>query len=73
MSAMRLHDFLFSRPVITAKTVQEFLGITHPTANSLISDFERLGVLHEWTGHRRNRSWSYKGYLDIFLGSADRR
>ena len=72
-SAMRLHDFLFSRPVITAKTVQEFLGITHPTANSLISDFERLGVLHEWTGHRRNRSWIYKGYLDIFLGSADRR
>jgi len=71
-NAMRLHDFLFSQPVIRVRTVEELLGVTPPTANSLVSDLERLGLLHEWTGRRRNRSWIYDEYLRIFRGPADR-
>lgn len=71
-NAMRLHDFLFSQPVIRVRTVEELLGVTPPTANSLVSDLERLGLLREWTGQRRNRSWIYEEYLRVFRGPADR-
>jgi Fic family protein len=71
-NALRLHDFLFSQPVVGVKTAQDVLGVTPPTANSLIADLERLGVLRERTGHKRNRSWVYDDYLRLFRSAADR-
>lgn len=63
----RLHDYLFSSPAVNARTVQELLGVTQPTANRLISELERLRILHEWTGRERGQSWLYQDYFNIFV------
>ena len=70
-NALRLHDSLFTQPVIKVKTVEDLLGVSRPTANSLVADLEELGLLRELTGRRRNRSWSYDGRYLSFLWSHD--
>lgn len=39
--------------------------LTYPNANTLVSRFQELGLLHEVTGQRRNRRFAYKPYLDL--------
>lgn len=65
-NALRLHDELFSSPVVSSKTVQDILGVSQPTADSLLDALERIGLLTEWTGRLRNRSWIYAEYVDLF-------
>ena len=67
--AYALHDHLFSSPVVNARTVERVLGVSQPTANSLLRDLESIGLLTEWTGRQRNRSWLYSEYFNIFVGS----
>lgn len=71
-NALRLHDHLFTQPVVTVKTIEELLGVTTPTANSLVGDLEEMGLLLEWTGRQRNRSWLYSEYLGLFPGPSER-
>lgn len=65
-NALRLHEELFSRPVVTSKMVQSMLTMSQPTADRLLKDLEDLGLLREWTGQRRNRSWIYSDYVSVF-------
>ena len=36
------------------------------TANKLVGQFIKLGILNETTGRRRNRRYSYTQYLALF-------
>ena len=63
-----LHDHLFSNPAVNAANVQEVVGVSQPTANRLLDDLEELGILEEWTGRLRDRSWLYSEYFNIFVG-----
>ncbi len=65
-NALRLLDLLYQRPVITARNVQEALGVTHPTAYGLLDQLVEQGVLEEVTGQARNRLFRYRQYLDLF-------
>lgn len=65
-NALRLHEELYSRPVVTSKMVQSMLTMSQPTADRLLKDLEDLGLLREWTGQRRNRSWIYSDYVSVF-------
>lgn len=65
-SAKSLMNYLFRKPVVTAQDVQDELKISSPTANSLLSDFERLGILNEKTGWKRNREFEFTEYLNLF-------
>lgn len=65
-NALRLHDDLFSRPVVSSKIVQDILNVSQPTADSLLDTLEGIGLLTEWTGRLRNRSWIYSEYVDLF-------
>lgn len=65
-NALRLHDELFLKPVVNSKLVQTVLGVSQPTADSLLEKLEEEGLLAEWTGRRRNRSWIYSEYVDLF-------
>lgn len=71
-SALSLLDELFKRPVITARRVESLLRVSQPTASALVGDLERVGVLHELTGKKRNRVFGYREYLNLFPG-AERR
>jgi Fic family protein len=69
LNGLRLVDLLFARPLVNVKLVAELLGgdgVSFRTANGLVSEFTRLGLLHEMTGGRRNRRFRYEPYLDLF-------
>lgn len=57
---------LYSEPIMSAKKIGERLQITHPSVNQLIKDFQKIGILKEITGFKRNRLFVFKEYLDLF-------
>jgi Fic family protein len=63
---LRLLDLLFQNPLINVGFVVDRLGIGTPTANLAIARFEKLAIIKEVTGFRRNRRFSFEPYLDLF-------
>lgn len=61
-----LLNLLYRKPYVTAADVEAALGVSTPTANALVRDFERLGLLVEFTGQQRGRAYVFKQYLDLF-------
>lgn len=72
---LALMKILYSKPILSGKTVAQSLKVKHPTANTLIDKFQELGILREITGQKKNRLFAFKEYLDLFGGSGpkDRR
>ena len=66
-SAQALLNLLYRKPVVSAADVEIALSISTPTANTLIRDFERMGMLKEITGQLRGRSYSFEPYLSLFF------
>ena len=61
-----LIKYLYSRPIVNTGQVVQALHITQPSANTLIGQFEKIGILKEITGFKRNRSFVFSEYLDLF-------
>jgi len=64
-SALQIHRALMERPITTSGWLVEKTGITPATVNKALSHLERLGIVRELTSRKRNRLFSYTGYLDI--------
>ena len=64
--AKSLMNYLYKKPIVTAQEIKEQLEVSLPTANSFLADFERLKILHEKTGWKRNREFEFTEYLDLF-------
>ncbi len=60
-------NVLYSNPVISVNGAKEKLGLSHPSTSALAADFERLGILREMTGFKRNRLFSFTEYLNLFM------
>ncbi len=59
--------FLFSHPGITVNQARAIVkSSSHQAANALIKDFQRLRILKEVTGYKRNRLFIFKPYLHLF-------
>lgn len=65
-NAKRLLNLLYIKPSLTSSDVVNALDITALTANKLIEDFVRLGILRESTGGKRNRIFVFDEYLSKF-------
>jgi Fic family protein len=65
-NAKKLLDYLFTQPVITAQDVSGILGVSLVSSYKILDDFQRVGILKETTGFKRNRFFVFKEYLDIF-------
>ncbi len=65
VSAVRLFDLLPDHPVVTLARAMRLLDTTKPTAGKAIDALLRAGVLHEITGRRRDRVYSYRAYLKV--------
>lgn len=64
-SALRLHDLLKTRPLISIAAAGERLGLSHPTVGAAMKHLTELGILRETTGRQRGRLFSYGRYIDI--------
>jgi Fic family protein len=64
-AALRLYNELFNRPVIKVNSIVEISNISYQNANHLAKKFEKIGILKEVTGQKRNRIYEFKNYLDI--------
>ncbi len=59
-------EYLYKEPKTDAQAASESLDVNITTALRLIDDFEKLGILEEITGYKRNRIFSFEEYLKIF-------
>ncbi|MEZ4390964.1 MAG: Fic family protein [Polyangiales bacterium] len=66
-------DHLFLHPAITVAQLQSALAVSTPTANSLMSRCVELGILHEITGHKRNRWFHFVPFLELFESASTTR
>jgi Fic family protein len=57
---------LFKHPVLDASDTSAMLEISITTANRLIADFTRLGILKEISGFKRNRIFAFEKYISLF-------
>ena len=61
-----LLDHLFQQPILTVSQVARIVERTYPAAADLVSALEKLGLLQETTGWKRNRVYAYQKYLKLF-------
>ncbi|AUN96247.1 Fic family protein [Pseudazoarcus pumilus] len=66
-NGLALLRLLYRRPVVTVPQISTALHISSPTANMLVGDFVRMGILQELTGYARNRVFAFETYLKLFL------
>ena len=64
-SSLRVHQTLMGRPITASKWLVEKTGITPATVNKSLEHLQRLGIVRELTSRKRNRVFSYTGYLEI--------
>ena len=64
-STLRVHRAMMGRPITASNWLVEKTGITSATVNKCLRHMERLGIVRELTSRKRNRVFSYAGYLDI--------
>ncbi len=57
---------LFQNPIITSNKLVKEQNIASSTANRLLSEFEKLKIIKEYTGFRRNRKYIFKDYFELF-------
>jgi len=67
----RTLECLYQQPIVTVKLVQALIGTSYPAANNLVNRLVDLGILHEMTGHKRNRRFLYRDYLHLFNDEQD--
>ena len=65
VSAIKLLDILFDRPMISIKDVSERLKISKVAANSLVKVFVNLDILREVTGKERYKLYVFSSFVEI--------
>ncbi|QTQ15188.1 Fic family protein [Treponema parvum] len=66
-SAHKLLNALFTSPVVSIKAVQKITDLTPKASGSLINMFIEKGILREITERKRNCSFAFSEYLDLFV------
>lgn len=64
-STLRIHRALMEHPIATSGYLVNKTGITPATVNKALGHLERLGIVRELTAQKRNRLFSYTGYIEI--------
>jgi len=64
-STLQVHRALMEHPIATSGSLVEKTGITSATVNKALGHLEQLGIVKELTARKRNRLFSYAGYIEI--------
>jgi Fic family protein len=70
-SALRVHDVMQARPIVTIQTVADMAAISFPTANAALENLTRCGVVREVSGRKRGRIYAYSAYLALLDRGTD--
>ncbi len=62
-SALRVHEVLKARPLTSLAEICHTTGLSFPASSSAMDLLVELAIARELTGKRRNRLFSYDGYL----------
>ena len=65
VSSLRVHRALMGRPIAGSGWLAGKTGITPATVNKCLEHLARLDIVEELTSRKRNRVFSYTGYLEI--------
>ena len=63
---LALLERLYLNPIVDIRLVAGVTGKSYINANKLVADMEKLGLLKETTGYKRNRRFAYQPYLSLF-------
>lgn len=64
-SALRVHEALLRRPVISSPVAVKATGLVPNTVGKALRALIEIGLVKELTGQKRNRLYSYPRYLDV--------
>ncbi len=64
-TALRVHDLLQQRPIISITAACKKLELTHPAINKSLRKLEEMGIVREITGQQRNRLYLYEAYMNV--------
>ncbi len=64
-SALQIHRVLMEHPIATSDWLVEKTSLTPATVNKSLANLEQLGIVRELTAQKRNRLFSYHGYVEI--------
>jgi Fic family protein len=64
-SALRVQHALQERPIAAPLWLAAQTALTPATVNTCLQHLQRLDIITELTGHKRNRLFSYQAYLRI--------
>ncbi len=64
-STLQVHRALMEHPIATSNLLVAKTGLTSATVNKSLGHLERLGIVKELTSQKRNRLFSYAGYIEI--------
>jgi Fic family protein len=71
-SALRVHEALKARPILSLTAVCDATGLSFPAAGSAMDLLIDLGIARELTGKRRNRLFAYETYLAVLNEGTER-
>lgn len=64
-SALRVHQYLQTKPVTSIQSAATALNLTLPTVTTALAHLATMGMVKELTGKQRNRMFYYTDYLKI--------
>jgi Fic family protein len=67
-TAVQLMELILMKPVLNARTVQEYLKITPPGARNAINELVEAGILTEITGRKRDKAYAANEVLKALDG-----
>ncbi len=70
-SALRAHEALMKRPILSIGGIRRESGLSRSAAASAAADLVAEGIAREITGRRRDRVFAYSRYIEILSEGAE--
>ena len=64
-TAVGMLESLFHKPYVSVNDMAKEFNISFQTASTLVSQFEKAGILEEVTGRKRDKRYVYAAYVNI--------
>lgn len=64
-SALRVHEYLERRPILSVPETADELGLSRPTVRACVEAMQEMGIARELTGRERRRLYIYDAYIAV--------